>query len=470
MASLRTSRGIANGRSAQRKTAAIFARTRLAIGLAAVGFCATLPAADLVEVYQLGVASDPALLAARYQYQSTAEVEKQAFARFLPQLNASASLTKGDSQFLIDGTLVNENDLDTENINIQLQQTIYDHANYKRLDQARAQVAAAESDYEAAVQAFLLRAAERYFEVLTAEQNLRSVRAEEEAVGRQLEQAEQRYEVGLTAITDVHEAKAQYDNTRARAIVSENSLNDAREALAELTGEYIGQLDPLKDEIPLELPEPNRLEDWVDRGLRSNPLLRSREMSAEAAHQRVRLERAGHYPTLSLVAQHNENTNNEFLILDDFQQVRDTVSSLAEQNTIRLQLDVPIYAGGSVNSLTRQAAADYEAALQQLEEQRRSVLRNTRNAYRGTEASVLEVEARQQALISAESALEATEAGFEVGTRTIVDVLIAQQNLYQAQRDYAQARHDYLLNTLRLKSAAGTLEASDIQQVNALLQ
>ena len=470
MASHRTSHGIVPGNSRHRTSGATASRSRLVLALAAVGFSASLSAADLVEVYQLGVSSDPALLAARYQYESTAEVEKQAFARFLPQLSASASLTKGDSEFSIDGNLINKNDVDSENINLQLQQTIYDHANYKRLDQARAQVEAAEADYQAAVQAFLLRAAERYFAVLTAEQNLRSVRAEEEAVGRQLEQAEQRYEVGLTAITDVHEAKAQYDNTRARAIVSENSLNDAREALAELTGEYIGEVDPLKDEIPLELPEPNRLEDWVDKGLQSNPLLRSREMSAEAAHQRVRLERAGHYPTLSLVAQHNENTNNEFVLRNDQQEVIGTVSSLSEQNSIQLQLNVPIYSGGSVSSLTRQAAADYEAALQQLEEQRRSVLRNTRNAYRGTEASVLEVEAREQALISAESALEATEAGFEVGTRTIVDVLIAQQNLYQAQRDYAQARHDYLLNTLRLKSAAGTLESSDIQNVNALLR
>lgn len=441
----------------------------LVIGMASVIGAGNAAAADLVDVFEMAVSSDPALLGARAQLSSTSELRRQARANLLPQIGATTSITRGDTTFSIDGSEVSDTDVDTENINFQLRQSIYNHRNYQQLDQAKAQVLRGEAEYEDAYQTFALRVAERYFAVLTAEDALGFARAEERAVGRQLEQADQRYEVGLTAITDVHEAKARHDNARARVIVAENSLDDAREALAELTGQHVGALEPLQAELPLELPEPADVDEWVTIALSENPALIASRLGLKVAEEGIDLQRAGHFPTLDAILTYNESTDNTFTLRDDFQNVIGTTSSVAERGVIQLLVDVPIFEGGRTSSQVRQAVADYEVANQRLEENRRSVVRQTRNAYRATQASILEVEAREQALISAQSALEATEAGFEVGTRTIVDVLLSQQNLFQAERDYSQARHDYVLNVLRLKQAAGVLERQDLLAVNRLL-
>lgn len=426
-------------------------------------------AEDLMDVYELAYASDPALRAARARFESTREGKRQAFANFLPQISGSGSLTKGSSTFSIGGMEVSDTDTDNENLRFEVRQTIYDHGNYKQLDQARAQAEQAQADYDAALQNFVLRGAERYFAVLTAEDALAFAQAEERAVGRQLEQAEQRYEVGLTAITDVHESKARYDNARARVIVAENSLSDAKEALRELTNVYVGQLDPVREELPTTVPEPNDVDAWVDIAVENSPALRSARLAVDAAHHAVSLARAEFYPTVDATLSYNEFTNNEFVLRDDFQNVIGTTPAVAEDAQVQVQLRVPLYTGGRTSSRVRQAVADLEAAQQTYEEQRRAVIRDTRNAFRGTQASILEVEAREQAVVSARSALEATEAGFEVGTRTIVDVLLSQQQLFQAQRDHSQARHDYILNRLRLEEAAGTLLREDIAEVNQLL-
>ena len=426
-------------------------------------------AADLVDVYELAISSDPALLAARARFDSTGELRRQAFSNFLPQISGSASLTEGDSNFSIAGVEISDSDVDNESLGLEIRQSLFNYRFHQQLDQAKAQVSQAEALYEDAYQAFVLRVADRYFAVLTAQDAVRFAQSEERAVGRQLEQAEQRYEVGLTAITDVHEAKARYDNARARVIVAENTLDDAREALRELTGEYVSELEPLQEELPLAIPQPQDPDAWVQIALEENPELVGRQFAVAAADEAIEIQRGGHFPTLDAVASYGEDTNNVFELRDDFQNVIDTTSSVGERAVIRLQLNVPIFEGGATSSRVRQAAADYEEAVQLLEETRRSVIRQTRNAYRDTEASILEVEAREQALVSARSALEATEAGFEVGTRTIVDVLLSQQNLFQAQQDYSRARHDYVLNLLRLQEAAGVLEREDMLDVNSLL-
>jgi outer membrane protein len=331
-------------------------------------------------------------------------------------------------------------------------------------------VSQADAIYQTAYQDLLVRTAVNYFEVLTRNDRVIFAEAEELALKRQYEQAEQKFEVGLTAITDVYEAKAGYDNARARAIVARNLLSDAREALRQLTGEYFEDVDPLQDELPLVDPDPNNIEEWVNTALEYNPAVITRRYSVDIADANTRLQRSGHFPTLNFNAGYSQFSNNEFLIRDDFQRPIGTVTLQSDDLTYGLTLRVPIYQGGVVNSRTRQARYELGAVEQDLVEQQRFTMRETRNAFRSVLAGIEQVQAFGQALVSAQSALEATQAGFEVGTRTIVDVLLAQQRYYGAARDNSEARHTYILNHLRLKLAAGLLSEEDLRRVNAILK
>jgi outer membrane protein len=435
-------------------------------------------AVNLIGVHDLADTNDPQLRAASYRRDATSENTRLARSNFLPSLNASASMTKGSSESsTLPGVIpdspsgfISDSDTDQENINLSLNQTIYNQANYEQLDIARGQVSQADAIYSVAYQDFLVRVAGRYFDVLTANEGVIFAEAEEKALQRQFEQAEQRFEVGLTAVTDVHEARASYDNARARAIVSRNNRADAQEGLRELSGQYFTQLDPLQEELPLVAPDPGTAEAWVEIAMRSNPNVLSARHAVEIAESSANLQRAGHFPTLSLNASKNEFTNNKFVARDpETQQIIGTFPLTNEGSSYTLQLNVPIYQGGAVSSRTRQARYQLNATQQDLDVQQRATVRQTQNAFRAVMAGIQQVEAFGQALISAESALEATQAGFEVGTRTIVDVLIAEQRYFQAQRDNSNARHTYIVDHLRLKAAAGVLAVEDLQKVNSIL-
>jgi outer membrane protein len=312
--------------------------------------------------------------------------------------------------------------------------------------------------------------AENYFLVLTLTDGVTFAEAEEKAFQRQYEQAEQRFEVGLTAVTDVHEARASYDNARARAIVARNNLADAKEALRELTGRYFEQYDALQEVLPLVEPDPNNGDQWVDTALQTNPSVLSSRAATEVAEANMRLARSGHFPTLDLLGNLSRFDNNKYQYTDPITGLQRSGSLKRDDYALQLLLNIPIYQGGRVSARTRQARYLLDAAGQDLDDVQRAVVREAQNAYRAVIAGIQEVEAFRQASISAESALEATQAGFEVGTRTIVDVLIAEQRKYQAQRDNSVARHAYIIRHLRLKSVAGLLNAADLQVVNQLLQ
>ena len=427
-------------------------------------------AVDLVGVHDLAVKNDPQLQAAAYRKEATGENQRQAWSNLLPTLSAGAAMNKGNSETSIAGTLVDDSDVDNESYRLDLRQSLYAQSNYENLDIARGQVSQAEATYNIVYQGFLVRVAGGYFGVLTAQDGVIFAEAEERALQRQFEQAEQRFEVGLTAVTDVHEARASYDNARARAIVSKNSLADAKEALYELTGQYFNDYDPLQEVLPLVKPLPENPVEWVDIAMQYNPSVISAHMGVEIADSTLRLQRSGHYPSLDLVASYSNFTNNEFIIRDDFQRPIATTDLENKGKSIGLQLSVPIYQGGVVSSRTRQARYTLNAVNEDLDRQQRAVVRNTNNAYRAVIAGIEQVGAFGQAMISAESALEATQAGFEVGTRTIVDVLIAQQRYFQAQRDNSLARHTYIVDHLRLKAAAGVLAEADLQKVNSILK
>ncbi|MEM7706042.1 MAG: TolC family outer membrane protein [Pseudomonadota bacterium] len=423
---------------------------------------AAVQAEDLMEVYRLAVQSDPQLAAAGARLRSTGEVKRQAWASFLPSLTASASYNDTQGSFtLVDGR-GDDIDQSQEQLRVQLSQPIYQRENYTRLDASRAQLAQSEADYELALDNLMIRVSEAYFNVLTAEDALRFATAEETANARQLEQAEQRYEVGLTAITDVHEAQAAYDRARANVIVAQNSLDDSKEALRELTGVEISAVQPLRDDYAIKPPPADPMSVWVDSATMGNPSVLSRKFAADAAYHNIRTQRAGHYPSVDLSVTYQDSTNSGDLGA--------FATETQDFTTLGVTLTVPVYAGGAVASRGRQAAADYDAALDQLEQEKRGVTRTTRNSYRAVLAGISQVEAFRQAVVSAQSALEATEAGFEVGTRTIVDVLLAQRTLFQAQRDFSQSRHDLVVNRLRLRAGAGTIEVTDLETVNQFLK
>ena len=264
---------------------------------------------------------------------------------------------------------------------------------------------------------------------------------------------------GLTAITDVQEAQARHDSAAFREIAARNRLDSAIEALHELTGSEEVELRPLSKEIPLSIPQPNDIEAWVRAARENNLQLIVARHAARVAQREIRLRFAGHYPSLSMVGsyQHAEAGAIPYVVTGDLA-------------TLSLQLNFPIYQGGAVSSRTRQARYKYRQASDELERQQRSVSRAARDAYRGVIAAISQVKALEQALVSSQTALEATEAGFEAGTRTIVDVLNIQQELFGTRRDHSVAHYSYLLATLRLKLVAGSLGVEDLQQVNRWLQ
>ena len=438
--------------------------------------CSPAWAVDLVGVYELALKSDPRLRAAEFRREATGENKAIARANLLPQIGVGGTWSRGDSEtdfpnpFPPPNRRVVESDIDTDGYGAELRQSLYRQANYEALDLARGQISQAEAVYQIAFQDFLLRVSENYFLVLTLTDGVTFAEAEEKAFKRQYEQAEQRFEVGLTAVTDVHEARASYDNARARAIVARNDLEDAREALRELTAQYFEEYDALQEVLPLVEPDPADSEGWVEMALQTNPAVLSSRAAMDIAESNMRLARAGHFPTLDLVGSYTKFSNNKYLYTDPVSGLQATGSLENEDKQLQLQLQIPIYEGGRVNAQTRQARFLLDAAGQDLDDVQRGVVREAENAYRAVLAGIQEVEAFEQASISAESALEATQAGFEVGTRTIVDVLIAEQRKYQAQRDNSVARHAYIIRHLRLKSVAGLLNAEDLRVVNQLLE
>jgi len=319
-------------------------------------------------------------------------------------------------------------------------------------------VAQADAQYEAARQDLIVRVAQAYFNILTAQDNLEFAQAEKKAIAHQLDQARQRYNVGLSAITDVKEAKASYDLAVASEITAQNQLDTAREGLREIIGQSPASIAPLA-QVRLVSPHPQDIKRWVDTALSQNLGVLASEAATRVAKDDVERQRSGRYPSLDVVASHSYSDN-----------IGAGFGSKGTDSSIGLQLSIPLYSGGAINSRTRQAADLYSEAQDNLEKQRRTTVVQTRDAYLTVEADISHVKALKQSLASTQTALEATQAGFQVGTRTIVDVLNAEQQVFGAKRDYAKARYGYILATLKLKQAAGTLNATDLDQINAWLK
>jgi len=445
-----------NGKTKQHPLCVTIRRTFFTLLLAAP---IAASANDLLNAYNDALKNDPQLKAAASNRDALGEVKPQSLALLLPNANISAVTTDTNSDTRNSSFFPAVQDaFNSHSYRINITQPVYHHDFWVGLGQADKSVAQADATYVAAGQDLMIRVSERYFDMLSAFDDLELARSEKIATARQLEQAKQRFEVGLIAITDVHEAQASYDLTIAQEISADNALNNAREALQEFTGEYYRDINRLAKDAPLVEPVPANIQDWVTQAGEFNLTLKASRFATQVANDEISIQRSGHLPTLDIVASRSNSNSSSF------------TGSTNDTDAISLQLNVPIFAGGAVNSRTRQARHRFNEAQYNQDRTKRSVLRQTRNNYLGVISGISRVKAFEQAVISSNKALEATQAGFEVGTRTIVDVLNSQRDLLRAKQSLYSARYDYILSGLRLKQAAGGLSANDIEGVNTYLK
>ena len=451
----------------------------LACGVAAA-LVAGIPARaeNLIDVYQAALRSDPVLREAEARRMAALEAKPQARGLLFPQVNVTGQYATRDGEstalFLNqndDGTVDlrqsdQSSDSDYWTYEAQVTQSLFRWDQWQALKRADAQVAVAEANFRAAQQNLLVRVSQAYFDVLAAEDTLAAAEATLEALTRQLEQADKRFEVGLIAITDVQEARAAHDSATAGVIAAKRTLATTQEVLRELTNEAYTTLAKPAEKMPLDAPNPADEQSWVDRALEDNLSVIAARLETEVAARDVKVARSGHYPTVDLFASRNEfdtdatQTNNGITQPADATQIEDTIG---------VQVTIPIFSGGVTQSRVRESVHLQRAAREKLEGTMRSAERETRDAYLGVLAEKARVQALAQAVKSSQTALEATEAGFEVGTRTTVDVLAARRTLFEAQRDYARSRYDYLINIVRLESAAGGLVQDDLATINSFL-
>lgn len=442
-------------------------RTLLSLVIS-LGVTSSALADDLYDVYQQALNNDPVVNRAKAQRDAAFEGIPISRANLLPQISGSVSYqqsSRENTQFAGDQEnvtlIIVDADSDTTQYGLSLDMSLYDHANWVGLNRAEKTAEQSDAQLAAAMQELIVRTVNSYFSVLRAKDNLEFVRAEKRAIERQLEQTKQRFEVGLTAITDVHEAQANFDNTVAQEIQAQNQVELALEELRVITGKYHDRLYPLDtDSFSATMPSPSQPEEWLEIAEDKNLSLLVDRLALDIAKEDISQARAGHYPTLGLSAQANRTKNDisgdrlniETPYLDDY--------------SVGVNLNVPIFQGLRVSSQTDQAKYLYVAASQDVEQTYRQTVQSVRSSFNDIKAAISTIRALEQAVVSAQSALKATEAGFDVGTRTIVDVLDSTRNLFNARSNLAGARYDFIQAVVTLKQAAGTLTTEDVQMIN----
>ena len=452
--------------------------SRLFLVLGAFMLPGAAQAASLLEIYQQALQSDPQIHEAEARRLAALEAKPQARSVLLPQLSASGSWSREEpsgSSFeqATGGTIRFDESTDVTAWRLELRQSIFRWDQVVNLKRADKTVARAEAVRESAQQDLIVRVAERYFGVLAAEDRLTSIHADRTAIARQLEQAKQRFEVGLIAITDVQESQAAYDQAIADEIAAKRSLATAREFLREITGQHVPALSAPGDDFPLITPDPSDESSWVDLSMSQNLDLLASRLDEQLARDEVAFRRTGYYPSIDFVARTSErkadgDTTIERPISPD--PTTESIDTTQDFDYIGIEVSVPLFTGGGTSSRVREAVYLHRAAREQLQRVTRETERQARDAYLGVVSERSRVKALEQAVASSRTALEATQAGFEVGTRTIVDVLNSQFSLYLAITNYYQSRYDYVLNALRLKQAAGNLAVQDLERIDGWLK
>jgi len=443
------------------------ARSSLYIFLFCISVSPIALTADLVEVYRMALSSDPQFQQVAANKRAILEERPQALANLLPQVNLSADISGTSSErtgsnavgFDSSGrsVILSESNSDGRAYNLSLLQPIFHGDRYFRLKQADNSIKQADAELSAAQIDLALRVSSTYFNVLAAVDNLSFAEAEKRSLSRQLEQAKQRFEVGLTAVTDVQEAQAGYDRAVADEIRAINEIDNAREALREITGEYLQDLDGLTESMPMVSPDPADIDSWSNSAVSSNLDVVAAIHAVDIARDEIKVQQSGHLPTVDLTARRAFNKSDT------------NGPSENSSDSIGLLLNLPLYSGGAVSSRTRATRERLQQQLEILEQIRRQAHRQARESYLGVMSGISQIKALEQAVLSSEVALDATRAGFEVGTRTAVDVVQSERATFQARRDLSRARYDYIVNTLNLKKAAGILTIDDIEQINQWL-
>lgn len=419
-------------------------------------------AADLMDIYKQALENDTQFKQAYDTFLSTGESVAQARAALLPQLSLSANALR-NQQVIGISNLSQSFTYNSNNWQVSASQALFNFQAWAQVQQAKATVKAAHATYYNAAQDLILRCSKAYFDVQLAKDTLSFAEAKKRANKRQLEQAEQRFNVGLDAITSVYEAKAAYDQSIAEVISASNNLINQNENLRKLTNHVYDYTAPLRDSrIPLLRPEPDNVNDWIDTGLKQNYNLSAAKYNLQAARDNIKAQSAGNYPTLALQGTssrtHNDVNNGSFF-----------APSQQDNANVGLTLNFPVFQGGLVASKTRQANYDFQKTSEQFEQSYRDVVVNTRIAFNTIVDGISKVKADRQTVISQQQSLDSTEAQFLVGTRTMVDVVNAQQRLFDAQRQLAADQYGLINATLNLKSLAGTLNVTDLEQINSWL-
>jgi len=434
---------------------------RLVLLLAASGLALTAQGADLIGVYRDALASDPVYQAARAQHQATTERLPQARAGYLPLIAGSASAYRNYNER--DGSA--DLDYTSRGFGLTLSQPVFRMQNWIAISQAEKQVLQAEATLANAVQDLILRVAQAYFDVLQAEDNVALSDAQKKAISEQLAQAKRNFEVGTATIVDTLEAQARFDQAVAKEVLDANDLEVKRRALQQIIGKLPGALTPLGNQLELARPKPDSIDEWVRAGSESSLAVAVARAAAQIAAQEVDRAKAGHYPTVDATASYNWNRTPASSLGEVF-----TGANITSKNAqVGLVLSVPIFAGGGTESRVREALALRDRSQQDLENTQRTVAQSVRQSFLAVTNGIALVRALEQAQASTQSQLESSILGRDVGVRTSVDVLNAQQQVFQTRRDLQQARYAYLLNTLRLKAATGALAEADLEQVSRAL-
>ncbi|MBI3919378.1 MAG: TolC family outer membrane protein [Betaproteobacteria bacterium] len=440
----------------------LLASAVLASSFAAASFAA--PAADLLQIYRLAQDADAVYAAARASWTAIQEKLPQGRAGLLPSATFSSSTQYNDRdvQFRTPGSAVSARQFNSNTWSLSLTQPLYRRQNLVAYEQAQTQVGQADTQLALAGQDLILRVSQAYFDILFALNNVEFAAAQKVAIAEQLAQAKRNFEVGTATITDTHEAQARYDLAVAQEIAARNDLEIKRRQLAQIIGRPATALSLLAGQITLELPQPNQIQRWVEEATRASlPVLVS-EAALVFARQEVERNRGGHHPTLDAFASYTDSGTGSG--------VQGSAGVDISQKVIGLQLAVPLYQGGATTSRVREALANEDKARQELENARRSAELAAHQAFLGVTNGVAQVNALRAALVSSQSSLDSTRLGLQVGVRTQVDVLNAQQQLFSTRRDLAQAAYNYVLSLLRLKAAVGRLGEDDLAKVNAWLE
>lgn len=435
----------------------------LIFALIALSAAAAADAADLLETYHAAQSQDPLIAAARATQRAGQEKLPQGRAVLLPNVTLSANSMYNDNTIQYIGAFPFPSGTSRFNSNgygVNLVQPLFRQQNWVTYTESQLLVAQTDAQFNSAGQDLILRVAQAYFDVLMAQDGVQLAGAQKSAISEQLEQAKRNFEVGSATITDTHEAQARHDLVSAQEIAAQSNLEIKKRALQQLTNAMPASLNQLGAQFKLEAPQPADMEKWVAQAQQRNLQLAVAQAAAQLAEKEVMRNRSGHYPTLDLIANYTQSSASGGTF---------GVGTDSHNTAVGVQFNLPLYQGGAVNSRLREAEANLDRAKQELENVRRTVALKTRQAYLGVVNGIAQVQALQQALKSSETLLEASKLGQEVGVRTNLDVLNAQQQLYSTRRDLYQAEYSYLISQLQLKAAAGTLAEDDLVQVNRAL-